>query len=90
MHLTITNLLLPFIASSAFAKYHARPTPRSLDAILVEPRAPEVSPSPTPFLRRLDLRDAAPTSPYLKHLDLRQVAPAQPQPPAAPPAAPAN
>ena len=81
MHLNIIALLPPFIALSVSAKYHAQPTPRSIDAILVEP-----SPSPTPFPRNLDLQNSASTSPYLKHLDLRQVAPAANQPAAAQPA----
>ena len=81
MHFSAAALLLPFITSAVFAeipKYHARATPRSLDAVLVEPQEPATSPSPTPFLHNLDLRDAVSVSPYIKHLDLRQVAAAQP------------
>ena len=95
MHISTAALLLPFITSTLFAQIprdHARATPRSIDAVLVEPQEPAVSPLPTTFIQNLDLQDAPSTDPYVKHLDLRQVAAAQPaaaQPAAQQAAAPA-
>ena len=74
--------LLPFLATTqVLARINLakpRPTPRDLDAILVDPAT--ISPKPTPFLQHLDLRQAAAPAP----------APAAPVPAPAPaPAAPA-
>ncbi|KAL9099571.1 MAG: hypothetical protein Q9163_004951 [Psora crenata] len=81
MHLTdLSLLLLPFLASRISAllpSHHARATPRSLDALLVGPREPTPSSSPS-LLSDRDLWTPVPTVPYLRHLDLRQVAPVQP------------
>ena len=79
----IPIFLLPFLATTqVLARINLakpRPTPRDLDAILVDPAT--ISPKPTPILQHLDLRQAAAPAP----------APAAPAPaPAAPaPAAPA-
>ncbi|MCJ1453886.1 hypothetical protein MMC28_004235 [Mycoblastus sanguinarius] len=51
----IPLFLIPFLATTQALE----PMLRSLDAILVEPREPASSPSPTPFLKHLDLRQAA-------------------------------
>ncbi|KAL9629677.1 MAG: hypothetical protein Q9164_006774 [Protoblastenia rupestris] len=72
--------LFPFLVTTTSAllpSKHARATPRSLDAVLVEPQEPAPSPSSSPFIRHIDLRDTTPAAPFLKHLVLRQVA-AQP------------
>ena len=58
---TIPIYLLPFLATTqVLARIdhaHPKPTPRNLDAILIDP--PTSSPSPTPILQHLDLRQAA-------------------------------
>ena len=73
--------LLPFLATTqVLARINLakpRPTPRDLDAILVDPAT--ISPKPTPFLQHLDLRQAAAPAPA--------PAPAAPAPAAGAPAA---
>ena len=84
MRLTALSLvLLPVLTRTTFALLqspYARATPRSLDALLVDSQKSAPSPSPTLYLRNLELRDTSQTSPYPQHLDLRQVAAAQPAP----------
>lgn len=75
----IPIFLLPFLATTqVLARINLakpRPTPRVLDAILVDPAT--ISPKPTPILQHLDLRQAAAPAPA--------PAPAAPAPaPAAP------
>ena len=59
----IPIFLLPFLASvPTFASKHipnAAPIPRSLDATLVDPRESAPSPTPTPQIKHLDLRQVA-------------------------------
>lgn len=51
-------LFLPVLAASQALSALSKPTPRSLDAILLEPREPAPSSSPTRFPKHLDLRQA--------------------------------
>lgn len=79
MHLPTPSLLLLLLSSTstiAHPNNHARPVPRALDGILVEPTPSTSSASETskPLLKHLDLREYIPTVPYLKHLDIRQQA----------------
>ena len=59
----IPIFLLPFLATTQVLaridRPNLKPTPRDLNAILVEPATSSPSPSPTPILQHLELRQAA-------------------------------
>ena len=79
MHLPTPSLLLLLLSLTstlAHQNNHARPVPRALDGILVDPTPSTSSSSETskPLLKHLDLREYLPTIPYVKHLDIRQQA----------------
>ena len=91
----IPIFLLPFLATTQvlaqtpFAK--PRPIPRAIDAVLIEPGPSLDSPSPTttPFLQHLDLRQVAAPAAAPANAQANPAANAQPAPAAKAPAAPA-
>ena len=70
------------------SRQDARPRPRSIDAVLLDPEPPDTNHSPhgsliqtlnehiskTPFLKHIDLRSTIPNLSYIKRLDIRQQA----------------